>query len=146
MVRRKGGGREWSEAREGEGVVRSKGGGGNGVKQERGEGEASREEGGTYWQLVGSALVAIREGGRWRRLVVAVRDGRRWRRLVVVIRFRSSWTLFVVVHRAPPSVVRSCLSRVVTRFGVAGLASDVRRGGGVLAVNDRAWSTLVVSR
>ena len=38
MVRRKGGGREWSEAREG---------GGNGVKQERGEGVVrSKGEGG----------------------------------------------------------------------------------------------------
>ena len=52
--------------------------------QERGEGEASSEGGGTYWwaarpekRLVGSALAAVHDGGRWGRLVVAVRGGGR---------------------------------------------------------------------
>ena len=49
-------------------------------------------------QLVGSALVAIRDGRHWRRLVVAVRGGGRWRRLVVVIHFLSALTSFVAVH------------------------------------------------
>ena len=50
--------------REGKRMVRSWGRGGSGEKLGRGEGEASREEGGTYWRLVGSALVAIHDGGR----------------------------------------------------------------------------------
>ena len=79
---------------------------------------------------MGSARVAIREGGRWCRLVVAIRGGRHWRRLVVVIHFRSLWTSFVVVHHALLSVVRSCPSRVVKQFGVAGLAFGVGGGGG----------------
>ena len=49
-------------------------------------------------QLVGSALVAIRDGRHWRRLLVAVRGGGRWRRLVVVIRFLSALMSFVAVH------------------------------------------------
>ena len=92
--------------------------------------------------MVSSARVAIREGGRWRRLVVAVRGGRRWRRLVVVIRCRSLWTSFVVVHRALLSVVHSCPTRVVKRFGVAGLAFGVGRGGGCwpsTIVRGRRW-------
>ena len=115
--------------REGERMVRCQGGGGSGEKQEGGEGGEQRGRGNVL-ALVGSARVAIREGGRWRRLVVAVRGGRRWRRLVVVIRCRSLWTSFVVVHRALLSVVRSCPTRVVKRFGVAGLAFGVGRGGG----------------
>ena len=67
-------------------MVRSKGGGGDGdkygsgEKQERGEEKTSSEGGGTYWwvgrpekRLVGSALAAVRDGGRWRRLVVVIR-------------------------------------------------------------------------
>ena len=88
-------------------MVRSWGRGGSGEKLGRGEGEASREEGGTYWRLVGSTLIAIHDGGRWHLLVVAVRGGTRPRRLVIVIRLLTS---FVAVHRPPLSVTRSCPS------------------------------------
>ena len=37
-------------------MVRSWGRGGSGEKLGRGEGEASREEGGTYWRLVGVGI------------------------------------------------------------------------------------------
>ena len=80
--------------------------------------------------MVGSTRVAIHEGGRWHRLVVAVRGGRRWRRLVVVIHCCSLWTSFIVVHHALLSVVRLCPSRIVKRFGIAGLAFGIGRGGG----------------
>ena len=76
------------------------------MRSKRGEGErrAERVRERTGWaarpgkQLVGSALVAIRDGRHWRRLVVAVRGGGHWRRLVVVIRFLSALTSFVAVH------------------------------------------------
>ena len=76
------------------------------VRSKRGERERRAERVGerTGWaarpgkQLVGSALVAFRDGGHWRRLVVAVRGGGHWRRLVVVIHFLSVLTSFVAVH------------------------------------------------
>ena len=84
------------------------------MRSKRGEtGEASREEGGTYWQLMGSALIAIHDGGRLRRLVIAVRGGQRSHHLLVVICLLM-W--FVAVHRAPLSVACSCPSSCLCRW------------------------------
>ena len=78
------------------------------VRSKRGErGEASREEGGTYWQLMGSAFIAIHDGGHLCRLVVAVCGGQCSHRLLVVICLLM-W--FVAVHHAPLSFARSCPS------------------------------------
>ena len=99
------------------------------MKNKRGEKERRAvregERTGRQWDRESSALVVIRDGGRWRRLVVAVRGGGRWRRLLVVIRLRSPWTSFVTAYRATLSVVRSYPSRVVKPFCVGGLAFGV---------------------
>ena len=90
-------------------------------------------------QLVGSALVAIRDGGlwhrpvvtihggrHWRHLVVAVRGGRRSRRLVVIIHL---WTSFVAVHCTPLSVTRSCLSNCLASLALRLELGDVEGAG-----------------
>ena len=67
---------------------------------------------------MGSALAAIRDGGRWGRLVVAVRGGGRWRRLVIVIRFRRRRSLQSVrVRRALLSCVASLALRLALGEG-----------------------------
>ena len=76
------------------------------MRSKRGQGErqAERVRERTGWaarlgkQLVGSALIAIRDGWHWCRLIVAVHGGGCWRHLVVIIRFLSALTLFVAVH------------------------------------------------
>ena len=68
-------------------------------------------------QWVGSTLVAIHDGGRWRHPIIAVCGGRHWHCLIIVIHL---WMLFIAVHHAPLSVVHSCPSRIVKLFGVAG--------------------------
>ena len=86
-----------------------------------------------YWwavilgkQLVGSALVAIRDGEHWCRLVVAVRGGGCWHCLVVVIHLCSLLTSFIAVHHAPLSIVRLCPLHIVKLFCIAGLVLGIR--------------------
>ena len=66
-----------------------------GVRKQRAVREGNILVGSETNAAAGQRPVAVRGGGRWRRLVVAVRGGGRWRRFVVVIRSRS----FVYVPR-----------------------------------------------
>ena len=83
-------------------MVTSKGGGGGGVVRRKvgvrkrhtvreGNVLVGRETN----AAAGQRPVAVRGGGRWRRLVIIVHGGGRWRHFVVVIRSRS----FVYVPR-----------------------------------------------
>ena len=99
------------------------------VRNKRGERERREvregERTGGQWDRESSALVVIRDGGHWRRLIVNVRGGGRWCRLLLIIRFRSLLTSFVTVHRAAVSVVHSYPSHVVKLCCMGGLAFGV---------------------
>ena len=82
------------------------------MRNKRGERERRAvregERTGGQWDWESSALVVIRDGGHWHRLIIAVRGGGHWHHLLLVICFRSPLTSFVTVHCAAVSVVRSC--------------------------------------